>query len=409
MFRWRLLVLVTGFCGLFVWNASAQMLTEEQALTRMRMEHPEVSALRFTVRELEANVRERRLLTNPKVGYTREDTGFNVDEYLLVTQELPMWGRLKLLGQAAGQAVSAGEERAASKLLTLETELRFAFTDLLLTQERVKTLERGVSAMTSLVDVLQVREEEGEGSLFDRLRTEREVFEIETNLETATVDRLTAQARLTSFFAPGTDSLGMTAVGQLTKHQTVLTFDSLVAKAFQRRPDYRALMLSEEQWETERRAAERLRLPEVAVTAGLKRTGNLMARESGYVVMATIGVPLLNRGQEQVARAEAARMRTDAERKALGARIESDVRVEHATASRYRKLADSYRVGSVDRAAKLLEIATDAYEEGEYGILEVLDAHNVKLRSELRLLELSGVARRATIKLDRAIGGQTRP
>ena len=409
MFQWRLLVWVTGFCGLFVWNASAQTLTEEQALTRMRMEHPEVSALRFTVRELEANVRERRLLTNPQVGYTREDTGYNTDEYLLVTQELPMWGRLRLLGQAAGQAVSAGEARAAAALLTFETELRFAFTDLLFAQERIKVLERGVSEMTSLVDVLQVLEEEGEGSLFDRLRAEQEVFEIETNLETAAVDRLTAQARLASFFAPGTDPLGVTAVGQLTKHRTVITFDSLVTQAFQRRPDYRALMLSEEQWETERRAAERLRLPAVAVTAGLKRTGSLRAREYGYVVMATVGVPLLNRGQEQVARAEAARTRTDAERKALGTRIESDVRIERATASRYLKLADSYRVGSVDRAVELIEIATAAYEEGEYGILEVLDAHNVKLRSELRLLELSGVARRATIKLDRAIGGQTRP
>ncbi len=54
-------------------------------------------------------------------------------------------------------------------------------------------------------------------------------------------------------------------------------------------------------------------------------------------------------------------------------------------------------------------IATAAYEEGEYGILELLDAHRVTLGAELRLLDLSAAARRAAIELDRAIGGETTP
>ncbi len=124
---------------------------------------------------------------------------------------------------------------------------------------------------------------------------------------------------------------------------------------------------------------------------------------------ATVAVPLFNRGQAQVARAEAARGRTDAERQALGTRIESEVRVAHAAASRYRELADRYRAGSVERAAELAAIATAAYEEGEYGILELLDAHRVTLGAELRWLDLSASARRAAIELDRAIGGETTP
>ena len=54
-------------------------------------------------------------------------------------------------------------------------------------------------------------------------------------------------------------------------------------------------------------------------------------------------------------------------------------------------------------------IATAAYEEGEYGILELLDSHRVTLSAGLRLLELSAAARRAAVELDRAIGGETTP
>ena len=409
MCQGRRAVLVASLCALAVRGASAQTLTEEQALARMRTEHPQVRVLALTVRELEADIRERSLLTNPTVSYTREDAGPSVDDFLLVTQELPVRGRVGLLGEAAGQAVTAAEARADADLLRFETRLRLAFTDLLLAQERIGALEDGLSELSRLVDVLLAREQQGEGSRFDRLRAEREVADIETDLETVGIDRLMAQARLASFFAPGSDPAGSEAAGRLAEGAAVAALEPLLTAALVRRADYRALTLSKAQWAIERRAAERLRLPGVAVTAGLKRTGTPTARASGYVVTATVAVPLLNRGQAQVARAEAARGRTVAEREVLRTRIEREVRVAHAAASRYRELADNYRVGSVERAAELAAIATAAYEEGEYGILEVLDAHRVTLGAELRLLELSAAARRAGIELDRAIGGEPSP
>ena len=162
MRRWRPLVLATGFCGLVGWGASAQTLTEEQALTRMRMEHPQIRVLRFTVHELAAAARERSLLANPTVSYTREDAGLSADDFLLVTQELPVRRRLGLLGEAGEQAVNAAEARADADLLAFDTRLRLAFTDLLLAQERTQALETGVSELSRLVDVLRAREEQGE-------------------------------------------------------------------------------------------------------------------------------------------------------------------------------------------------------------------------------------------------------
>ena len=409
MCRWRPLFLAAGFCGLVAWDASAQTLTEQQALARMRREHPQLRVLGLTVQEVEAAARARSLLANPTVSYTREDAGFSVDDFLLVTQELPVRGRVGLLGEAAGQAVTAAEARAAADLLAFETQLRIAFTDLLLAQERIDAREEGLSELNRLVDVLRAREQQGEGSRFDRLRAEREVADIETDLEAGAIDRLGAQARLASFFAPASDPAGLRAAGRLADGAAVPALDSLLTQALLRRPDYRALTFGEARWETERRAAERLRFPGASVTAGLKRTGSPAVRDSGFAVTATVAVPLFNRGQAQVARAEAARARVDAERLVLSARIESEVRAAHAAASRYRALAGRYRAGSVERAAELASIATAAYEEGEYGILELLDAHRVTLGAELRLLELSAAARRAAIELRRAIGGETTP
>ena len=281
MRQWPMLVAAAGVWCAAAAPASGQTLTEAQALARMRAEHPQLRALRLGVRELEADARERRLLANPTVSYTREDAGNATDDFLLVSQELPVRGRIGLFDEAAGQAVTAAEARADASVLAVETRLRMAFTALLLAQERTRVLQSGLSELRRLADVLRTREREGEGSRFDRLRAEREVADIETDLEAAEIERLGAQARLAAFFTPGTDPSDLRAAGALLDDPVRSDPATLVELALAGRPDYRALELSAAQWRTEQRAAERLRYPGAAVNAGLKRTGAAGARESG--------------------------------------------------------------------------------------------------------------------------------
>ena len=409
MRRWRFLATAAAFCGPAAAAAAGQTLTEDQALDRLRAEHPRLEALRASVEELAASVRQPSLPANPTVTFTREDAGLGSDDFLLVSQELPLRGRRRLLGQAARQAVTAAEGRAADARLAFESRLRLAFADLLLAQSREQALESGAGELRRLVTVLDAREREGEGSRFDRLRAEREVADVEADREAASILRAAARAQVASFFAPGTPAAGLAAAGDLSEVARPAAADVLVERALARRADYRALAASENRWATERRAAERLRIPVAAVTGGLKRAGFAMARESGYSIGATVSVPLFDRGQAQVARAEAARARTGAERRTLRTHIERAVRVAHGAASRFRDLAERYRVESVEPAAELVAIAEAAYEEGEFGILELLDAHRVALDARLRHLELAAEARRAVIDLDRAVGGEATP
>ncbi len=410
MCDWRSVVLAAGCWSLAGPAASGQMLTEAQALEQMRREHPQLQVLGFLVRERAAAARERSLLSNPAVSYTREEAGIFVDNFLVISQDLPVRGRLGLLGEAADQAGAAAASEAAASRLVLEARLRLAFIDLLLAQERARVLSADLSELGQLVGTLRAREEEGEGSRFDRLRAEREVAEIETDLHTAVIDRRVAQSRLAAFLAPGTDPFGLTAVGELAERAAVASLDTLVMEALEQRPDYRSLAQRATQWTLERRAAERLRLPAASVSAGLKRARSQpIGHDSGYAFTATMSLPLFNRGQVQVARAEAARARTDAERQALHGRIESEVRAAHTRAAGYRELAERYRLESVEPAAALADIAAAAHDEGEFTILERLDAQRVVLSARLRLLELYAAARRAVIDLDRAVGRRRHP
>ena len=403
--RW----LLAGLCGAIASPGAAQSLTEAQAVARMRAEYPHVTALRLGVRELEADARERTLPANPGVTYTREEAGAVVDDFLLVSQELPLWGRRGLLGEAAGHEVSARAADADARLLAIEAELRLVFTALLAAQDRVRSLEAGVGRLDALIAVLRTREEQGEGSRFDRLRAEREAAEVDADLALAGIDRRRAQARLAAFFAEGTDPDGLAAASRLDDYPAPPAPAAAADQAPDRRPEYRALGREVERWGAEGRAARRLRLPSAQVTGGMKRSGVLGSMDTGFLFGASLSVPVFNRGQAQAARAAAAGARVEAERRSLAARIAAEVHAASAAAAAARELADRYRADSVSRADELVAIATAAYEEGEFGILELLDAHRVSLSANLRSLDLWAAARRAAIEFDRASGREMTP
>ena len=385
-------------------RAHAQTLTEAHALDRMRTDYPALRALALTVQEADASSRERRLIANPTVSFTREATSLGRDDFYLVSQELPISGRRRLLGEANREVVGIAESQAEVQERALERELRLAFTDLLHAQARERVLEKGVRELVRLVDVLRLREEAGEGSRFDRLRAEREVTDIRFDIEAGSVETFRRQARLASFLGDVPDPAGLHAAGEITDVQRVATFDGLLAQALASRPDYRLLERQAARWDAERRAARRLRFPGAAVTAGVTRSSTSLLSDSGFAVTATMVLPVFNRGQAQVGRAEAARGRAEARRLTLEIHMTNDVRAAHTAAERYRGMVARYQTESVEPAAELASIATAAYEEGVYGILELLDSHRVKLRAELRFLELAAAARHAYIELDHAVG-----
>ena len=81
-----------------------------------------------------------------------------------------------------------------------------------------------------------------------------------------------------------------------------------------------------------------------------------------------------------------------------------------AEALRLRKAAIAqYRSEVSSLGAELRRITRLAYQEGEVGILELLDSYRVTRQSLLRLLELEALAKEAQIELDRAVGEEVLP
>ncbi len=379
-------------------------LTEDQAIERLLAQDPVVRALRARVDEVRAAVVDRARWPNPSFSFNRESVAGTSDTFYAGRQEIPISGRLGLLrdaGQLAGESADAEVRFAVARRVS---ELRNAFAALLLAQEQEAALRQAVGELERLVDVLRVREEAGEGSTYDRMRGARALAELRHELASAGVARVGARGALATYVGAGAQPDRLIAAGALQAETPLAPAETLVEQALATRLDHRARELTSSQFDTERRAAERLRIPVPTVSAGLKRSGTNGLLHNGYQFSVDLGVPLFNRGDGAVVHAQAQAVRARAEAEALRLQIEADVRTAHTSVALRRAQTEAYRRAVADTAEPLVATARVAYEEGELGILELLDATRQAIDARLRSLEAAALARRAAVELDRAIG-----
>jgi cobalt-zinc-cadmium efflux system outer membrane protein len=390
-------VYMAAFVGLY----PAQEWTEPSVVQKFLEQSPYVREARAHVAIAESEARGRTLFANPSINYTREGAGLT--EFFQAEQTLPISGRLKLLRQAGSSLVRATESQGAFDLWQARNSLRLAFYQVLNAQEREAIYAAELKEIENVIRVLRDRELAGEGSKFDRLRTERERAELLAELALVRAESELERSQLMAFLPPDTQ------IGQVSGviETPVLPLDpaELTQRAMNSREDYRAEQRRLEQFRLEQRASERLRIPKPVLNAGLKRADVGQNRiVNGSVVGISFPLPLFNRGQAEVARFSAEQERVSARLQILSQQIRAAVDGTVRAFNIRAQARDSYRRELADSGPELIRIATVAYQEGEIGILQLLDAYRSQRQAQLRMLDIQSAVKEAQIELERVVG-----
>ena len=379
-------------------------LSEREAMERLMTRDPRIRALSARVDEVRAQQRERALYPNPTATFSREHVFETSDLFLVARQELPISGRRRSLHAAGRSAVEVASADVRMQTVDLQSALRDAYTDLLSAQQREAVLRSGIDRFEKLIATLRLREQAGEGSRYDRLRGERALADLQADLALATGLRAQAQGALAAFLGPDVSPDSIVAADSLDAPAAPQPVPTLIALALDNRGDYRARQLSIDQFEAERRAAMELRTPTPTLTGGLKQSTTSGARSSGYQFSLDVALPLFSRGQAATSLAIAQKSRAEVETESFRLRIEAEVHALHALLTIHRERTARYRESVAEIAEPLASTGRVGYEEGELGILELLDAERQAVDAQLRVIELTAAARHAAIDLDRAIG-----
>src|SRR5688572_2217447 len=355
-------------------RAQTVTLTESEVLAQLRTASPRVLAARAGVDVARADVLAAARWPNPRVTFNREAVAGVAENMLMVSQVLPITGRRRFEVSAATARVAASSSRADDQLRRVRADLRLAFTDVWAAQERERELARSRDRLADLAGILGKREAAGEAAGFDRLRAEREVFDLEASRAMVSTERAQAQAILTSFMAAPRDAAVIEAVRPAPASAALPTVDELVTRAETSRGDLVALARDLDAATFAERAAGRRAIPEPEVVAGTK-TSTVGGGHVGSIVSVHVSLPLFDRARPERAAAQARGRQARAEADVLRQTIRAQIAAWRAAVVERRAIADRHRAALDAGTAQIERIAQVSYEAGERGILELLDAY----------------------------------
>jgi outer membrane protein, heavy metal efflux system len=378
-------------------SAMAQDRTERELVDLIVRDGPRSIAIRTGAEVVRLEQAARLALPNPALLYSREGAGFT--EFLQVEQTLPVTGARAALGRTGAAATAAADAERDRDLWRLRTGAATSVARLVAASQLLDGYLAQRRDIRRLVDILQIREREGEGSRFDRLRAEEELRDVDqlvAGAEAAVADLRGLVAGLLPSGSTWSRVSGL--VDPLAPHDPV---DRLAARATTSHAALRLLAREADRARHEADAARLARRPEPTITAGLKRADDGPARASGLLVGLRMSVPFFDRGGRDTALWDAARVRTERTRDAVEHAIRRDIdRAVDVLAVRRAALAAEDGVSGEE----VLRIAELAYSEGEIGILELLDAVRTAARARTRRVEARLDTRLAQIDLEHAVG-----
>jgi outer membrane protein TolC len=397
--RFRVALVAAAYVACFPLWAQAQTRNEQEILDLIVSESPQAKAIRAVAETVTAQQAARLTFPNPAVSYAREGAGFT--EFYQFEQSFRAFGlhdSLERVGVAAREAADA--ERDA-RLWQLRIDAQVALARWRAASERLEAARSVERLVDQLIAVLATREREGEGSRFDRVRSEQELVDAKQLVASAEVDRLAARGAILGMLPPNSalpDVLPGRAVSV-----DVEPVEALVQRASTNRAELRALDSAGRRFGFEAEAAKRAAGPATTVIGGLKRADDNRDTKAGGAIGLSVTLPLFNQGDREVARWNAERSQIQFERAILDSAIRAEITTAAAILTLRRQVTTMARNAQAS-ADELVTMADVAYHEGEAGILQLLDAYRTRGRAQDRAAAAALELRLGEIALERAVG-----
>jgi cobalt-zinc-cadmium efflux system outer membrane protein len=349
--------------------------------------------------------RQSRAYMNPGVSLIHENLDhedFDYDETILALSQPVEWPwRTSARGRAAEAQTDAAAARFRADSLELVFEVRRTYLEAWALEERTEGLERAAEVVREAVRASELRLAEGDISDYDTRRLSLEQVRLEQMLAVSELDRSSSRRRLATLVFPDGPHDEVFAEGPpAAEPPSVILTDTELALA--RNPELAAAESRLDAADETARVAGMSWIPPLTLTAGYKDQSDGF---TGPVLGVSLPLPLFDRRGGESEAAEARLHAASAEvtlrrRQAENQLRRATERYESATA-RLQRLG----AGVISEATELLETAGLAYREGEFTLLQLIDAAEAFQQSRFALIDLRAEAWVAYYDLERSLGG----
>jgi cobalt-zinc-cadmium efflux system outer membrane protein len=346
-------------------------LTFEAALNLATGRNLRVEAARRQRAVRESAVRTAGLVPNP--DFVFESSRDTPHQFVSLDVPFELGGKRSRRLDLAREELSLAEGDVQVELRTVRRDVREAFYSLIAANERLRLAENAVEIAQRLRDIAQARFDAGAVPRLEVLQADLGVARAATDLDLVRSIQTAVRANLNGVLNLPPDERTDVS-GSLADHTaSAPSYEDAKRIALASNID---LLNFDRQTAIERRRtdllrAERVPTPVFSLGSVLNAPGEFNA---GYHFGVTVGVPLFNRNQGEIAGSLAATSQLRAQREATQRTIENALFGTVARIRAQRQRADAYTSRLVPTAVDLESLAEESYRAGRTSVLSVLDA-----------------------------------
>ena len=329
-----------------------------------------VNAVRRRRAVAEAQLLIAGLRPNPDfiTAYTRSEPRVQYS----VSQLVELGGKRGRRIDVAKNELRLTELDVDAALRTLRHDVRAAYFNLALARNSYEIGQQAVAQAKELADIARTRFEAGDIAQFEVLQAELGVDRATNDLNRLENTERIARAVLNQLLNRDPEA-PLDQRDSLFNRLAGLSAQTLIGQALSQNVE---LLTVEQQIKTEEsrlRLARAQRVPDLTLEPGVE-TFDSAHTHPGFKMQVTVPLPIFNRGQGDIKRSSAMLDQLRAERDAARQRISSEIGRAALNLESARKQVEFYETKLLPEAERLRQLAIEAYQVGQTGLLSVIDA-----------------------------------
>jgi cobalt-zinc-cadmium efflux system outer membrane protein len=303
---------------------------------------------------------------------------------------------------AVGEAaIRAGEAEVASTIAQIRNEVRRAYFGVLVAEARLALMMEVRDIAIRVRDSAQQRFDAGGAPRLEVMQAQLALATAENEVTASRGSAVVARAELNALLGQALDTSA--TLSSPIDSGTPLTREAALTLAHHSNGELRVLDRQIEAQQARLALAGALRVPDVVPTATLTRDA-APEFDTGWRAGVAVTVPLFTTRRAGVLLEQAMLDQLTAQRRATLLQIDARVSAASALAETHRQLYLRYRDDIVPQAQQVEQVAQDAYQLGQSGIVALLQALQSSRDVRLRSLESVSQFQGSLADLERAIG-----
>ncbi len=386
--------------------ASADGLTIDQAVATALKRNRDAIAAQLDIEAVQLDRVAAGVYPNPQFSYTVGNiilgNGNSQGKAMLdpgpfdqlvqtfsISEIIDVWNKRGTRIAAADRNVEYKRLQVEDALREIVFSVRSAVTDLAREQAEDRLARETRDRYGETIRLSKVRRDAGEISDTDFKKIELEGMKLQAAATDEAVQLEEAKSKLGGLLGLPASASSQLKVDESPPPRTPMSTAALTKRAFDNRPDVRALKASHAYADATLTQARREALPDISLGVAYTHSGFTASGDNPNSLALTLSlpIPVFDRNQAAIGKANLELRKHENEAQKIYQNVQREVADAARREERSRALVDLYEGGMLSRSEQARDVAEKSYRAGSISLLELLEAQRTYNETHVEYLK----------------------